>query len=81
MSTATTSAMPARDIELGQPQADSPLNEKIEVPTTTGKDVDEDGKEYPPWRKIVVVMVAVFLSLFIMSLVCHLVSAICRKVS
>ncbi|MCJ1437530.1 hypothetical protein MMC27_006917 [Xylographa pallens] len=60
--------MPATDIELGQPQPESTVNEKIEAPTTTGRDVDEDGKEYPPWRKVVVVMVAVFLSLFIMSL-------------
>ena len=81
MSTTTTPAMPATDVELGQPQPESIANEKIGAPTTTSKDVDEDGKEYPPWRKIVVVMLAVFLSLFIVSLVCHSASAPNHKVS
>ena len=71
MSTTTTPAIPARDVELGQPQSESTVNEKTEAPTTTDRDVDEDGKEYPPWRKVIIVMVAVFLSLFIISLVCR----------
>ncbi|MCJ1283794.1 hypothetical protein MMC26_003125 [Xylographa opegraphella] len=60
--------MSTKDAELGQPHTESIMNEKLDVPTATGRDLDEDGKEYPPWRKVIVIMGAVFLSLFITSL-------------
>ncbi|MCJ1392720.1 hypothetical protein MMC18_005591 [Xylographa bjoerkii] len=60
--------MPADDVELKHPHTKSTSDETFEKAATKHRDVDEDGKEYPPWRKNIIVLVAVFLSIFLISL-------------
>ena len=52
----------SRDVELDQ--------EKNEADSFVREDLDEDGNAYPPFAKVFVIMIALYLALFIVALVC-----------
>jgi hypothetical protein len=51
----------SQDVELGQ--------EKNEAESSARGDLDEDGNPYPPFAKVLVIMIALYLALFIVALV------------
>jgi hypothetical protein len=51
----------SQDVELGQ--------EKNEADSSVREDLDEDGNAYPPFAKVFVIMIALYLALFIVALV------------
>ncbi|MCJ1391433.1 hypothetical protein MMC18_004297 [Xylographa bjoerkii] len=56
------------DVEIGPVNQDSITAEKVEAPDGSLQDKDEDEKEYPEWRKTILIIVALYLSLFLISL-------------
>ncbi|MCJ1399120.1 hypothetical protein MMC11_002322 [Xylographa trunciseda] len=53
---------------IGHVPQDSLTAEKIEAPDSSLQDKDEDEKEYPEFRKTILIIVALYLSLFLISL-------------
>ena len=51
----------SRDADLGQ--------EKNEADSSVPEDLDQDGNTYPPFAKVFVIMIALYLALFIIALV------------
>jgi hypothetical protein len=56
---------PSRDEELATPNGEHPKT----LEGVSAKEEDDAGKVYPPARKVVVVMISLYLSLFLVSLV------------
>ncbi len=58
------------------PAASSPLDVEKPLPDVLDKDTPED--EYPNWRRVALVMVALYLSMFLVALVSTLIPQLCH---